>query len=160
METMHQNQIPSEANGFHQPHVDLLIQSYQRLFNRSIFDGPTGPDPARQAFFADFALLSHNTAADPLFNYANQTALHLFEISWDALIAMPSRLSAETINQQDRDRLLAEVTRKGFIDDYAGVRISKTGKRFKIQNAVVWNVIDEQGIYRGQAACFKEWFYL
>jgi hypothetical protein len=25
---------------------------------------------------------------------------------------------------------------------------------------VVWNVIDEQGIYRGQAACFKEWFYL
>jgi hypothetical protein len=157
---MHQNQSPSEANNFYQPHVELLIQSYQRLLNRCIFDNIDVQDLGRQAFAADFALLSHNTDDDPLFNYANKTALELFELNWDELIVMPSRLSAEPMNQQARERLLADVTRKGFIDDYAGVRISKTGKRFNIQNAVVWNVIDEQGIYQGQAACFKEWFYL
>lgn len=157
---MHQNQNPCAANDFYRPHVELLTQSYQRVLRRSIFDSAEEQDLGRQVYFADFALLSHNTDDEPLFNYANQTALKLFELSWDELIAMPSRLSAEPINQQDRERLLAEVTRKGFIDDYAGVRISKTGKRFKIQNAVVWNIIDANGIYRGQAAYFKEWLYL
>lgn len=157
---MHQNQNPSEANNFYQPHVELLIQSYQRLLNRSIFDNIAMQDLGRHAFTADCALLSHNTDNDPLFNYANQTALELFELNWDELIVMPSRLSAEPMNQQARERLLAEVTRKGFIDDYAGVRISKTGKRFNIQNAVVWNITDEHGVYRGQAAYFKEWHYL
>lgn len=155
------HQYPSEANDFYQPHVVLLIQSYQRLLNRPIFSSTDNrQDLGRQAYAADFALLSHNTDDDPLFNYANQTALSLFELSWDEFIDMPSRLSAEPMNQQARERLLAEVARKGFIDDYAGVRISKTGKRFQIQNAVVWNIIDENGMYRGQAACFKDWLYL
>jgi hypothetical protein len=73
---------------------------------------------------------------------------------------MPSRLSAEPVNQQERERLLAKVTAQGFIDDYAGVRISKTGKRFLIQGAVVWNVVDEHGVYHGQAAWFKDWTWL
>jgi len=114
----------------------------------------------RLAFTLNFALLSHNTDQDPLFNYANRTALDLFEFSWDELIGLPSRLSAEPVNQQERERLLARVTTQGFIDDYAGVRISKTGKRFRIQGAIVWNVIDEQGSYRGQAAWFKDWTWL
>jgi hypothetical protein len=157
---MQQNQCPCEANDFYQPHVALLIESYQRLLNRSIFDGTTGQDLGRRVFAADFALLSHNTDDDPLFNYANQTALSLFELSWDECMGMPSRLSAEPINQQARERLLAEVTRNGFIDNYAGVRISKTGKRFQIQNAVVWNVYDMQGVFHGQAAIFSEWVFI
>ena len=157
---MYQNQMPCEANNFYQLHVELLSKSYQRLLSQAFFDSTNKQDLGRQVFTADFALLSHNTDDDPVFNYANQTALGLFELSWDELIIMPSRLSAEPMNQQARERLLAEVTRKGFIDDYAGVRISKTGKRFQIKNAVVWNVIDEHGVYRGQAAYFKEWHYL
>lgn len=147
---------PNHSNDFYSQHITLLVNSYQRLLNK-----PLATDlSAEQLFNANFALLSHNTDAEPVFNYANQKALDLFEFSWDELIGMPSRLSAESINQQDRERLLAEVTRKGFIDHYSGVRISKTGKRFLIENAVVWNIYDQNQQFYGQAACFDDWTWL
>jgi hypothetical protein len=46
------------------------------------------------------------------------------------------------------------VGRDGFIDDYAGTRISATGRRFRIERAVVWNLIDAAGVRHGQAAMF------
>jgi hypothetical protein len=45
----------------------------------------------------------------------------------------------------------------GFVDDYAGVRISRTGKRFRIEQAIVWNVVDAEGKDHGQAATFAHW---
>ena len=77
-------------------------------------------------------MLSHNTKAEPIFNYANAKALELFELSWEEFITLPSRLSAESVNQEERATLLAQVTAHGFIDNYQGIRISSTGKRFKI----------------------------
>jgi hypothetical protein len=56
--------------------------------------------------------------------------------------------------------LLAAVTENGYIDNYEGVRISRTGKRFLIRHAVVWNLWDNNGSYRGQAACFDQWKFL
>lgn len=151
---------PNEANQFHRQHIALLSDSYRRLLGRPLLDVANDQDLGRQAFEADFALLSHDTQADPVFNYANNTALELFELSWAELITMPSRLSAEPVNRQERESLLARVTSDGYIDDYSGVRISKSGKRFLIQNATVWNVVDSDGRYRGQAAWFRDWQWL
>jgi len=36
------------------------------------------------------------------------------------------------------------------------VRIAKTGQRFLIKNAVVWNLVDDAG-FQGQSACHAEW---
>ena len=58
----------------------------------------------------------------------------------------------EPVNQTERNRLLAEVTEKGYIDHYECVRISSTGKRFLISNAVVWNLFDKNQCYKGQHA--------
>jgi hypothetical protein len=44
-----------------------------------------------------------------------------------------------------------------FIDDYSGVRVSSTGRRFLIERATVWNLVDARGAYRGQAAAFSDW---
>jgi len=111
-------------------------------------------------FYAPFAVVSHDTACDPVFNYANLKALELFDLSWENLTRLPSRLSAEPVNQAERDRLLAEVTEKGYIDHYEGMRISRTGKRFLIKNAVVWNIMDKNQRYKGQAAWFDQWVFL
>jgi N-carbamoylputrescine amidase len=62
---------------------------------------------------------------------------------------MPSRLTAEAPDREERARLLAEVTAKGFIDHYSGVRVSSSGRRFRIEGAVVWNLIDQQGHLSG-----------
>lgn len=152
---------PSEENHFLIEHAELMLQSYQYLLGAPLLvDSKTGMSSAEQLFKAPFALVSHTTDKDPTFNYANLTALSLFEFSWEEFTLLPSRLSAEPVNQQERERLLTEVTEKGFINHYEGVRISKTGKRFRIKKAVVWNLVDTEQIYRGQAACFGEWEYI
>ncbi len=77
-----------------------------------------------------------------------------------AFTRLPSRLSAEPLLREERARLLERVTRDGLIEDYAGVRIASTGRRFRISNASVWNLIDETGEAVGQAAAFAEWTYI
>jgi len=62
--------------------------------------------------------------------------------------------------QDDRSELLERVKQYDYITDYHGIRISKTGRRFQINKAVVWNLFNDQGSYQGQAACFKKWEFL
>ena len=153
--------FPSEANNFQAGHARLIHDSYRRLFGRELIAG-AGSDAelARLLFYAPFAVLSHDTAADPVFNYANLKALELFECTWDEFCAMPSRLSAELPDQDERARLLTEVKNKGCIEDYQGIRISKTGKRFWIDHTRVWNLYDQENRYLGQAACIRQWRFL
>jgi len=91
-------------------------------------------------------------SADPIFNFGNRAALNLFEYSWDEFIQLPSRLSAKPLAREARQQLLDTVNRQGYIDNYSGIRVSASGKEFMIENAVVWNIVDKQGVYCGQAA--------
>jgi len=85
--------------------------------------------------------------------------LHLVEAFVEAG-NLPSRRSAEPINQEERARILEQVRREGFSRGYRGVRISSAGRRFTIQNAIVWNLVDAAGEYLGQAATFDRWTFL
>jgi hypothetical protein len=78
-------------------------------------------------------------------------------MDWDSFIRLPSRMSAEPTAdiQSDRDGLLKAALQKGWIDHYAGVRISSTGKRFEIRDTVLWNVVDPSGVRHGQAAFIR-----
>lgn len=149
---------PSIENNYLTDHATLLANSFYTLLGHKLVSDEV--HLGKELFQAKFALLSHTSATEPVFNYANLIALELFEFSWDEIIKLPSRLSAEPVNQSERAKLLQQVTTKGYIDNYRGVRISKTGKRFRIDNAIVWNLIDDNGIYQGQAACFSDWEYL
>lgn len=151
---------PSASNQYRQPHVELLLDSYQRWLQRPLLSGADRNALGQQAYQADCVLLSHTADDDPLFNYANLRAQQLFEFEWAELIGMPSRYSAEPVNREQRERLLAQVTAHGYIADYSGVRIAKSGRRFMIRHAVVWNLHDADGVYRGQAASFCDWEFL
>jgi hypothetical protein len=143
---------PSAENHYLADHIELITRSFQNLLGYPLL--PDTENIAERLYYAPFVLLSHNAEADPIFNYANAQGLQLFELSWQELITLPSRASAEAINQAARDKIMAQVTAHGFITDYRGVRISKTGKRFEITNAIIWNLTDSAGVYQGQAACF------
>jgi MEKHLA domain len=152
---------PDENNDFLVDHVTILCSSFIHWTQRQLISRNQAPrDAARSLYFAPFAIVSHDTAPDPIFNYANRTALELFKMTWAELTTLPSRQSAEPVNQERRARLLFEVTTKGCIDDYQGVRISRTGRRFMIDRATVWNLLTPQGDYYGQAAMFGNWRYL
>ncbi len=152
---------PSEINHYLAEHADLLRKSYRKLLEDELIVTNKSHGTLAQALFhAPFVIVSHNIAPDPVFNYANLKALDLFGFSWEEFTQLPSRLSAERIHQSERENLLAEVSQKGYLGRYQGVRITKTGTRFLIKNAVVWNLIDENGCYAGQAAKFGEWEFL
>jgi hypothetical protein len=59
--------------------------------------------------------------------------------------------------RDERRRLLDEVGRHGFIENYSGIRISQHGRRFRIERATVFNLLDRRGEYVGQAATFADW---
>ena len=149
---------PTKENHFQQDHVRLLCSSFQRWTGKPLISGSYSEVELADAIFhAPFAVLSHNTDADPVLNYGNQIGLDLFEMTWKEWTSMPSRLTAEPLLREERAALMKRVTEHGYIDDYSGTRISKTGKRFFIEQATVWNLVDEEGIYRGQAATFSDW---
>ncbi|QQE64800.1 MEKHLA domain-containing protein [Leptolyngbya sp. BL0902] len=155
---MVQNAAPSPQNRYLADHVDRLRYSFRRLLGEDLIDPTLSDVAAAQALYeAPFVVVSHGTEADPIFNYANRMAQQLFELSWEDFTALPSRLSAELPNRAERAQLLATVAQQGFIRDYAGVRIAKSGRRFTIQNAIVWNVSDGAGTPCGQAALFHQW---
>lgn len=146
---------------FCKKHAELLCQSYEGCTGKSLLPPKTGMEKVEEVLFnAPFALVSHGTEEDPIFNFGNRTALELFELTWEQFTSLHSRKSAEPVNQKERSRLLERVTQQGYINDYSGVRISSTGKRFLIRQATVWNIVDEMGEYHGQAAVFDQWSLL
>lgn len=152
---------PEAANGFQAANAELIAASHLRLLGRALLpDGADGDDMARRLYHAPFVVLAHDAAPDPVFFYANRAAQQLFEMSWQELVRLPSRRSAEPLAREERQRLLERVARQGYIDDYAGVRIAASGRRFRITGATVWNLLDAEGRSVGQAAAFADWIAL
>ena len=135
----------------------LLAESFARVVGRDLIPGQDGKDDATLAqALRDLArpLVSHGTEADPIFRYANTAALSLWEMDWDRFTRLPSRLSAEAEPdiQGDRARQLAAALAQGWVGDYAGIRISANGRRFRIADTILWTVTDAAGRRHGQAA--------
>jgi hypothetical protein len=152
----------SESVSWQQPdkiqHVQLLLDSYAHWLGCDLVSRTGSPAAQAEALFeAPFVVVSHGTQADPILNYGNHMALSLWEMDWATLIQTPSRLTAEPVHRDERALLLERTTRDGYVDDYRGIRVSSTGKRFQIELAIVWNLIGPQGQHLGQAATFSHW---
>ncbi|MBL8849258.1 MAG: MEKHLA domain-containing protein [Planctomycetaceae bacterium] len=142
-------------------HTQLLLNSFRRWTGRELLTQCGTPtEDARALFEAPFVVVSHGTQPDPILNYGNWTALELWEMDLDTLLQTPSRLTAEPVHRDERAQLLKRTTRDGFVDDYSGIRITSTGRRFHIATAIVWNLIDADGRFAGQAATFDHWDWI
>lgn len=138
-----------------------IVASHHHWTGDSLADlHPDAPDLADLTYNAPVVLLAHNGGSDPRFTYANRQAQALWELEWSAFIDMPSRLSAEPDHLAERQRLLDQARRHGVIRNYAGVRQSRSGKRFRIEGVCLWNVLDEHQTSIGQAAAFTQWTWL
>ena len=135
-----------------------LLDSFHQWTGRELLvrEG-TVSEQARLLFSAPLVVVSHGMEADPILNYGNHAALDLWEMTWDQLTHTPSRQTVEPVNQEERARMLRVVEEQGYFDRYRGVRISATGRRFLVEKAIVWNVMDERGKRVGQAATFSHW---
>jgi hypothetical protein len=141
--------------------VLLLLDSFSHWTGRDLIPREgTREELSRRLFDAPMVVVSHGTEDDPVLNYGNRMALELWDMSWQQLTQTPSRLTAEPVNQAERAGMLSQARAQGYIDNYRGVRITATGRRFLVERAIVWNVIDGQGGRVGQAATFSQWTWL
>ena len=148
----------SPPGDFAAAQTQIIARSLKHWTGRALLPGNfPAAELAEKVFHAPFVLVSHGPEPDPVLNYGNAAALALWEMSWAELTRTPSRLTAEAPNREARARLLAEVTARGCIENYSGVRISKSGKRFRIAQATVWNLVAQNGNPAGQAAMFSHW---
>lgn len=139
---------------YNDPHFyRLLASSYARLLGKALAPDHLSEAEAATWLYEDapYAILAHNTAPDPVFIYGNKAAQRRFEYDWDEITRLPSRLSAEAPNREERQRFLERVRTFGFESGYQGVRITRSGRRFMIEEATLWQLEDEHGTVHGQA---------
>jgi len=137
----------------------IVLESYRRIVGHQLV--PAGLDAGQAARWlyedAPFCVLAHDTSADPRFIYANKAAQRCFEYPWVEFTELPSRLSAEAPDRAERQTLLDRVARNGFANGYRGLRVSRSGRRFFIEEATVWQMLDNRGGLHGQGAMFPRW---
>jgi hypothetical protein len=163
MQAMSMRDFDTEAidQNFLLRHTQCLLRSFKRWTGKELCSSKLSPEEqAKELFYAPFVVVSSDATDDPLLTYGNLAALKLWELSWEKLLQTPARETAEPVEREEREQFLREVKKRGFIDNYRGIRISSTGRRFEIRQATVWNLIDEANRYVGQAATFKDWIYV
>ena len=140
----------------------LIAASFRRLLGRDLLPGlPADPAALTAAIdAAPCAILAHDGGERPRFTYVNATARQLWELDWERFIGMPSDQSVEPDRREEREAMLIRARRDGFIDDYRGIRVTASGRRFSIEDVILWNLVDDAGVSHGQAATFARWTFL
>ncbi|MFM8328315.1 MAG: MEKHLA domain-containing protein, partial [Pirellulaceae bacterium] len=103
--------------------AEVLLASFRRRTGFSLFDSSQSTATlASQLWESPWVVVAHGNEPDPLFHYGNRAALDLWEMPAEEFLGMPSRLTAEPVHREERERVLASTRRDGFGDDYSGIR--------------------------------------
>lgn len=151
--------LPKSGIGATEEHAKLICNSYKKWTGRELIAVIDQQSLLESLFYSPTVVLAHGIEDNPILNFGNLAALQMWEMDWDSFTRMPSRLTAEPMERSARDEFMRTVSENGFIDNYTGIRISSTGRKFYIENATVWNLTNEQGEYCGQAAAFSQYRY-
>lgn len=153
--------IPNPNNDYHREHLLVLLENLQQFAGVDLVrEYRLSSDRLGEEIFdANFYLLSHNCDADPILNYGNRRVLELWEISWAELTKMHSRETAKSSDRASRSAIMQQMAAQNYVSGYSGVRVSKTGREFRILDVTIWNVFTRDRQPYGQAAWFKtyEW---
>lgn len=128
----------------------VLAQSFEHLAGRPLV-------PCGDLWSAPAAIVAHGTENPPRFFYGNAQALALFRMRAAQFIGLPSHRSAEPALRKERAAMLARLEQTDIVTGYHGIRIAADGTRFRICDAVIWNLVDAHGKRYGQAAWFERW---
>ena len=101
-----------------------------------------------------YAILSHGTQDDPIYNYFNKAAMETFLYEPEEIYQLPSRKSAPPDLRIDRAALIQASVERGFQVYTKAVRVTKYGQLFQINEGLLWNVYDDNGNRVGQTALF------
>ena len=146
-----------------------LISSYRASFGQPLISGlpgdASGEQWAQALFAAPIVVVAHDGSPldrgdGPRLIYANRAALTLWDRRWAEMVGMPSQLTAEPSERSSRQTALTAAKQQTAFRGYSGIRINRHGRRFQINNARLWTLINPAGQACGQAACFSSWWWL
>tara|TARA_B110000977_G_scaffold49848_1_gene67737 strand:+ start:2700 stop:3719 length:1020 start_codon:yes stop_codon:yes gene_type:complete len=138
-----------------------ICGSYKEKCGEKLLDGTVMVQEAAERLFkAPFVCASHD--ADDVFNYGNQAALSLWGLPWQEFVGMPSTKSAAADDgiQTERRELLDKAAENGVIRNYCGVRQARDGRKFRVEDAIVWTITNKDGEKTGQAVRFDKFTWL
>jgi hypothetical protein len=141
-------------------HTRLLADCHTFWTGKKIFPDLDDIQLARWMYHAPFVVVSHGNEADPVFTYANIQAQSLWNLSWKEFTSLPSRKSAEPVEEITRQALMEEGRKKGVVFLNSGIRISKEGKRFYIKDVVLFNLFTNATPFLGQGAIYERWEFI
>lgn len=151
-------QIAQGREEWLEAHSRLLLSSWRYWAGTALCEEAERAGAAGPVLFAwPAVLLSSRADAGQTLNYGNAAALRLWEMEWEQMDGMPSEQTAEPAQREARAAFLRRVEFEGMIRDYSGVRVSRSGRRFRIERATVWSLVDERGARHGMAAMFRDW---
>jgi PAS domain S-box-containing protein len=131
----------------------LLARCHLRFVGRPL---PGPPAAARWLYYqAPFGLVVLNADPDPSFVYANRTAQDCGGYDWTELLGMPAQFVTEPTRREDRQRLHDEADENGSVTGRRGVRLTRYGRRFWIEDLTIWNLVNRNDIRLGQASAFR-----
>ncbi|CEM07999.1 unnamed protein product [Vitrella brassicaformis CCMP3155] len=150
------------------PH--LIVRSYRHFAGRPLLsddeNGMSDEQLTRALYESPVVVAAHDFtggSAAPVFTYANQKGLDVFETNWHHFVGCPSFKSADDTRFHERLALLQECLEKGCVRVNA-IRQSFTGRLFQIQDGLLFNLLDTPGgataTTVGQAVAFATWQYL
>lgn len=146
---------PDVGNGFQRNHMNLMRNNLVRAGGVDIFNfSKAGVEAAERMFHAPFALFSYGNEEEPIYNYANLTALKLFDISWEDLTQTRIQDSFEAEEWKKHLGIMNQVQEKGALPNYCSSRKIKTGKSFHFKKGIIWSLKDEYLTHTGQAVVF------
>ncbi len=133
-----------------------ILRSYRQWAGEELIEaGDDGDDVrARALCDAPLAVLAHDRRDDPLCIYMNGAALAAFELTLEEAASFPTRKTAEPDARAERSVALAGANDVGLVRGYSGIRVSTTGRRFRLNDGRIWTVLDDDGRTVGQAAAF------
>lgn len=126
--------------------LQILLDSYARLAG-----APLASD-AVSLWGLPAAVLAHDISDPPEFFFGNAQALALFRMDVLSFIGLPSYKSAEPDLRVERAAMFAQLQKRDIVTGYSGIRIAADGTRFRIVDAMIWNLRDTAGALHGQAA--------
>ena len=155
---MSEDRAPAEAArlGIDWPY--LVATSYRRLTGRNLA-GSTG-DETPEAVAAALAaasvpVLAHGLEPEPILHYVNPACARRFATTPDALLGLPSSATTLPDDRPQRTAAFEMVRRRGWVDDYSGIRVDRNSRRFEIVQGTIWEVRDDAGVRVGDAAVLE-----
>jgi hypothetical protein len=140
------------------PKIELIASSFFRQARRPLVQ--KSDDVIAALWTAPCAILAEYQMSGATAHFANRCALEVYETDYLGFSAQVQSFPAQKDQQPSPNGLFSGIHLNGGIAKYSGDLLSCRGNRFRVQHALTWPLIDEDGACHGYAAMFDLWVAL